>query len=350
MAPMKWASLVVRCPCLVMCLSICVPLFATVHLFVPNVIFPAINLEYDQFTVDNHESTFNDNIMLGLNSYSWSEGYTLEPSTDSSQKVTSHFNVFGTSEENKGSLRRFYSQLMGGTQSNLLWPRDGPEPEPPVMEEGEVGAKRRLLDATQRTVSAYDQLLVIYQRRDKKNLLTAETIESIRAAELAIENMPGMNEYCLTTDGSTCSRPLSAMNYFYPSVVNGGLTFDGLGDEMVDITTTLDYLIGLGIYDFFDIYFDDVSRETEYMVTLFQFGLPRPGFAEYWTEYNTQKEQIRGYIDSVLTDLEEIAQLDAEIHVIFSGANHVSFNLNTFLQFREMYFWMLSFFFFLMCL
>jgi hypothetical protein len=325
--PFCWGSFIAYCPCAVLLISGLLPLFACFALTFPDMLhvsdyfsnnsthyigegFPSINMDYNQFTVEKSPATINDNIALGLGAYTYVEGDYAAPKRTASKRVL---------PEN----HRPWTSKFIGSQSQILFPSsEGPEPQPPPDVEAFA---RKLLADPERSVTAYDQLLIIYQLKNSDNILTADAIARVRKAELEVENIPGYSDWCLLAGGSTCARPLSAMNYFYPSVSGNQLIFDGLGTAQNDISSTIDYLVANNIVDFFDIYFSASNRESVYISSIFRFGLPLPGYEFFYFDYKSQKAKVRGRINDMLPDLEKIT--DAEIYVIYTGGDIVDLQI-----------------------
>ena len=74
-------------------------------------------------------------------------------------------------------------------------------------------------------------------------MITPEYIEKIHKIENAIQQFPGFAYYCILDQRvyglRHCAPPNSAISYFYPSVGEQQLIYDGHGTSIVDFTGTV---------------------------------------------------------------------------------------------------------------
>jgi hypothetical protein len=87
------------------------------------------------------------------------------------------------------------------------------------------------------------RLELIFLRRDGGNVITPEYIEKIHKIENAIQQFPEFAYYCILDQRvyglRHCAPPNSAISYFYPSVGEQQLIYDGHGTSIVDFTGTV---------------------------------------------------------------------------------------------------------------
>jgi hypothetical protein len=87
------------------------------------------------------------------------------------------------------------------------------------------------------------RLELIFLRRDGGNVITPEYIEKIHKIENEIQQFPGFAYYCILDQRvyglRHCAPPNSAISYFYPSVGEQQLIYDGHGTSIVDFAGTV---------------------------------------------------------------------------------------------------------------
>ncbi|XP_022085461.1 protein dispatched homolog 3-like [Acanthaster planci] len=171
--------------------------------------------------------------------------------------------------------------------------------------------------------------LIYMAKGNDKNIFTKERLQTIREVELTVMRHPRFTDFCSRNAASYrdpaletfkyCSPPISLMSYFYPSVSNGKVVYDGMGDNLADINGTLALAQskkGKKFYWFVDNHMISSSRRSTFLRSEFWFGVP---FGEASTpqsdEANSQifKDFLVTYIDVL-----EKASTD-KVRVLYGG-------------------------------
>ena len=130
------------------------------------------------------------------------------------------------------------------------------------------------------------QLVYLAVSGSEPNVFTRDNIEHINQVETNIKDHPGFTDFCYINymkwgmdrnlDRYQGCAPLnSLMTYFYPSLYNGKIQYDGLGQNQEPIDTTLRFAM---TRDTFFWYVDDKINKTyqksRLLRTEVQFGSP----------------------------------------------------------------------------
>lgn len=116
----------------------------------------------------------------------------------------------------------------------------------PAADDGYSRSLAELTDAElydREDADVMGRLELIFLRNDRDNIITRESVEQVRAIERAIESVPGYNYYCVLGSriygNRRCAPMNSATSYFYPSVGENQLVYDGQGSSIVDFDGTI---------------------------------------------------------------------------------------------------------------
>ena len=201
-------------------------------------------------------------------------------------------------------------------------------------------------DGVERTFRAQEQLLLVYRMWEEdedgegRNVLNPDALAEIKSIEDSVREL--VTDWCLldadtvtsTTDPDcieasdnvntcvsytgTCAVPISAMNYFYPSLHSDGtISFDGQGQDQVALETALHVIQDLQLEsELFDIGFHGESLSATYVVSVFQFGYPVKGFSSLGTQasYLQQRDLLKQFITSLDQPLDELRE-QSEVHM-----------------------------------
>ena len=112
------------------------------------------------------------------------------------------------------------------------------------------------------------------------NIFSANILETIHQVERQIVNFPKFQDFCFIDyqKKKTCAPLNSVLTYFYPSVSNGVLHYDSLGDTLQNINDTLTFAMqNKTFFWYVDSTMSDTNRKSKFLRSEVIFGAPLEG-------------------------------------------------------------------------
>ncbi|XP_038061425.1 protein dispatched homolog 3-like [Patiria miniata] len=175
----------------------------------------------------------------------------------------------------------------------------------------------------------YKMVIVYKALGEDKNIFTEERLRTIHKVEMDIMRHPNFTDFCSRDSRSLsdpalrpfkyCSPMISLMGYFYPSVDNEKIVYDGMGNNLADINGTLALAraaLKSKFYWFVDTQMSSNSVTSKLLRSEVYFG---PPFGED-SNPPSDRESSQLYVDFLVTyiDLLEKASTD-KVRVLYGG-------------------------------
>lgn len=199
---------------------------------------------------------------------------------------------------------------------------------------------RRLasLDVQKERKYAAPWSLKLYYTAD--DIFDAEVIEAVHAFEKRLESLPSYHRFCLfsstrSRQNSTCSRPVSAMNFFYgrqEAVTADGryrayrVYADGSSSTHLEIEAVARAMGQAEIWNKFPEqpyprtwYFDEAYPRSKVMQTKYTFGVPLPGFRNRHDRPSAQQSLYRKFVVEELLPLLQFGPSSEKVTLNYEG-------------------------------
>ncbi|CAH1774549.1 unnamed protein product, partial [Owenia fusiformis] len=174
-------------------------------------------------------------------------------------------------------------------------------------------------------------LVYLAQGDESKNIFTKERLETIHNIEKTVVNHPNFTKFCYKTgrcnedksidEHGNCAPLNSLLTYFYPTEVDGYLHYNGLGDNLADINSTLTFALNHeSTYYFVDEGFSKKSRKSHLMRSEVHFGCPLEGYAH---SHDRRAEQNQKYHDFVISYIDVLKHASTDKVQVLYGSNEL---------------------------
>lgn len=166
-------------------------------------------------------------------------------------------------------------------------------------------------------VYQYMELVFVAPKGTDPNVFTRERLQDIHAVEMRIMKDQEFRKYCIMRSG-VCDPLNSVLTYFYPTVEGSKLVYDGRGDVLLDINTTLAEVIQNKMaYWYIDGSFNSKNLKSSFIRSQLRVAYPIEGYCSYADRHEEQVEKINEYFNSLVPYLKMASTKN--IDVLYGG-------------------------------
>ncbi|XP_071840400.1 protein dispatched homolog 3-like isoform X2 [Apostichopus japonicus] len=190
---------------------------------------------------------------------------------------------------------------------------------------------KRSPDSPQLRSARWNMQLVYLAKPHGANIFTADRLKEIHDIEMRIMEHPSFREFCERTRNSVKDSSLkpvhycvpinSLMTYFFPSLVDSEILFNGLGSELADINGTLHKAMSSEtFYWYVDPDMDIEKKTSKFIRSEVWFGRP---IGEDPTVILSTEEQYERYHDFIVSYKEILKNASTDTVDVLYGGNEI---------------------------
>lgn len=170
-------------------------------------------------------------------------------------------------------------------------------------------------------VYQYMELVFVAPKGTDPNVFTRERLQDIHAVEMRIMKDQEFRKYCIMRSG-VCDPLNSVLTYFYPTVEGSKLVYDGRGDVLLDINTTLAEVIQNKMaYWYIDGSFNSKNLKSSFIRSQLRVAYPIEGYCSYADRHEEQVEKINEYFNSLVPYLKMAST--KLVHTVVCASGHM---------------------------